>query len=711
MKKTFLLILFTMLFVFVLSLSAVTGINTKDTRLLSQPAVSKDHIAFAYAGDLYVADSSGKSVHRLTSAKGGETDPVFSPDGKWIAFSANYDGNEDVYIVPAEGGIPKRLTYHPGRDFVRGFTPDGSAVLFASARKDFSRRYTQLFTVPVKGGFPHSLEIPNSFRAAYSPDGQRMAYTPLGEAFGQWKHYRGGTNSRILLYTFSDRSVEQIPQPEGRCNDTDPMWIGGKVYFRSDRNGEFNLFSYDTGTKKIEQLTRYKDFPILRASHGGGKIIFEQAGYLHLFEPQKSSARKLTVAVAADLQEVRVRYAKGANFIRNAAISPSGARAVFEFRGEIVTLPAKKGDPRNLSNTTGTHERSPSWSPDGKKIAYFSDEPGEYRLHIANQDGKGDVKKFEVKGKGFYNDPVWSPDNRKISYTDNSKSLYWIDLDSGRCKKIASDYQYGPGAFPDFSGNWSPDSKWIAYAVNMPSLMRRVYVYSTEQDKTYPVTDGLSDAADPVFDKSGKYLYFFASTDAGPVINWFAMSNSDMRMTSSIYLAVLRKDIPSPLAKESDEEKGVEKKENGEKGKAKGKKEPGKKESFSIDFAGINSRILALPVPAANYTNLQTGAEGNIFYLEIAPGGSRFNPDIKLKKFDLKKRKSETLLSGVRNYMISSDKKKVLYRTRGSWAIAGTQGKIKPGDGTLKTDSIQVQIDPAAEWRQIFDEAWRINRD
>ncbi len=721
MMKKFIIVFFVMPAFLSLSILAVTGIDTKDTRLLSQPAVSKNRVAFVYADDLWTADIDGTGVRRLTSAKGTETNPVFSPDGKWVAFSANYDGNVDVYIVPAVGGVPQRLTYHPGGDGVRAFTPDGSAVLFTSGRSVFTRNFTQLFTVPVKGGFPTALDIPNAFRAAYSPDGKEMAYTPLREVFNQWKHYRGGTVSRIWIYKFSGHSVEQIPQPEGRCNDTDPMWIGAKIYFRSDRKGEFNLFCYDTTSKKIEQLTQYTDFPILKASQGEGKIIFEKAGYLHLFDLTKKSARRLKIGIAADLREVRDRYAKGAAYIRNAAVSPSGVRAVFECRGEIVTLPAKKGDPRNLSNTAGVHERSPSWSPDGKKIAYFSDESGEYQLHVGSQDGKGEVKKYQAAGAGFYNAPVWSPDNQKISYTDNSRSLYWIDLESGKCKKIDSDYQYVPGVVAGFRGNWSPDSNWITYAVNTASLMRRVYVYSIEQDKSYSISDGLNDAAGPVFDKSGKYLYFFSSTDAGPVVNWFAMSITDMNMNRSIYMAVLRKDIPSPLAKESDEEEGTEKKDKGEKGKEKGKKgkdkdekdSKEKKEPFSIDFDGIDCRILALPVPGGHYSHLQVGEEGNLYYLEFSSGGRsfEFRRADKLHKFDMKKRKSQVLLAKVNEYYLSADKKKVLYQSGRSWAIAGAAAKIKPGDGTLKTGDIRIKIEPAAEWRQIFNEAWRINRD
>jgi len=681
-------------------------VDIKDTKLLSQPAMSKTHIAFAYAGDLWVADIDGKEVRRLTTAPGMESSPIFSPDGKLLAFSAQYDGNTDVFIVPVEGGVPKRLTWHPGTDIVRGFTPDGSSVLFTSSRYVFSGRYTQLFTVPVEGGFPTALKIPYAFKAAYSSDGKRIAYNPLYEAFRQWKHYRGGTASTIWIYTSSDQSVEKIPQAEGRSNDIDPMWIGEKVYFLSDRNGEFNLFSYDLKSKDIKQLTSYKDFPIIDASTGGGKIIYEQAGHLHIFDPLKAGSEKLTIGVAADLIEVRPRYVKGSRLIRNAAVSPSGARAVFEFRGEILTVPAEKGDPRNLSNTTAVHERSPAWSPDGKTIAYFSDASGEYELHLAAQDGKGEVRKFKLQGAGFYDAPVWSPDSQKISFADNSWSLYWIDLKTGAVKKIGSEYLYGPSRARSISSVWSPDSRWIAYTLNTAAYIQKVYIYSIEEDKSYPITDGLSDVSDTVFDESGKYLYFFASTNAGPIKQWFDMSNADMRMTRALYLAVLRKDIPSPLAKESDEEKGVEKKEAPE------KKEQKAPVTLSIDFEGINYRILALSIPEGNYFNLQAGKEGEIYYIE-APSESRgpFGKETKLHKYSLSKKKDEVLMTDVNNYFLSADNKKMLYLSGESWGIVPLEGQIKPGQGKINTDAIEVLIDPRAEWQQIFDEAWRINRD
>jgi tricorn protease len=718
------------------------AVDTKDTKFLTQPAVSARLIAFVYAGDLWTADLDGRNLRRLTSDIGVESSPAFSPDGATIAFSAQYDGNIDVYTVPAAGGIPTRLTWHPGSDIVQGFTPDGKSVVFITARDQPVRSYASVFSVPVTGGIPVKLAIPYAFRAVYSDDGKFIAYNPFGDAFLQWKRYRGGTHSRVWIFNTADHSIEKVPQPEGRSNDAGPMWIGPKVYFRSDRNGEFNLFSYDRGTKEVKQLTFHKDYPVLSASAGAGRIIYEQAGVLHLYDVGRNEDSRLSIGIATDLPELRERYAKGFRWVRGGAVSPTGARAVFDFRGDIVTVPAEKGDPRDITETPGVYERSPAWSPDGASIAYFSDESGEYELHVRGQDGKGEVRKFKLNGAGYYGSLSWSPDSQKLSYADNSLSLSWIDLKTGAHKKIASEYIYQPGGQAAMDSSWSPDSKWLAYTLSTPTFFRRVFVYSLDQDKSFPVTDGLSDVSEPAFDPSGKYLFFFASTDAGPSRQWFDMSNADIRETSAIYLAVLRKDLPNPLAKESDEEKGAaakaEKKDETPKGRpapARGTPAPaagaGSGEAASaaaagapgvepvrIDFDGLEHRIVTIPVPPDIYGGLQIGETGKIYYLSIelpasleslAGGGREIAGAVHL--YDLATRKDEVVVPGVNGFVLTADKKKMMVFTGNSVAIIPAAGKPQPGQGKLNMDAIEVRVEPEAEWRQMFNEAWRINRD
>jgi len=690
-----------------------------ETKRVTQRAISATHIAFIYAGDLFVADHNGGSVQRLTADDGLESNPVFSPDGHTIAFSAQYDGNIDVYTVPVTGGAPTRLTYHPNADLVQAVTPDGKAVLFASQRATFTTRYAQLFTISMAGGMEEALPIPNAARAGYSPDGSRIAYNPIAGRYQQWKSYRGGTTSTLWLYNVQGHATETIPQPAGRANDTDPMWIGDTVYFRSDRAGEFNVFAFNTKTKQVRQVTKHDDFPVLNAASGAGKIVYEQAGVLHILEPGSGQSRALSISVASDLRETRPRFAKGARWIRDAAISPSGARAAFGFRGEIVTVPGEKGDVRNLTGSVAAHDRSPAWSPDGKSVAWFSDASGEYQLYIGSQDGKGTPQVVKVMGEGFYNDPVWSPDSQKIAYFDNSQSVYWLDVKSGVSKKVAQQPTYGPVIVISYS--WAPDSKWLAYAMDNEAGITTVYAYSIEQAKSFQVSDGLSDVRSPAFDKSGKYLYFLASTDAGPVKDWFAQSNADMNATSGIYLAVLRNDTPSPLAKESDEEKAAAEKKDEPKADDKApaaapatpaaSPSPGpdaakkKEDPFRIDFPGLEYRILDLPIVPADLTSVQAGPANQVFYLKRVDGKTSLN------RYDLTTRKNEVIVTEANDYVVSADGKKLLYRNGENWAIVATAKKAEPAEGRLAVDGIEVRVDPRAEWKQIFDEAWRINRD
>ncbi|PYQ34943.1 MAG: peptidase S41 [Acidobacteria bacterium] len=693
--------------------TSLLAVDIRDTRLLTDPAVSADHIAFAYANDLWVASLDGSNVRRLTSHPGVESGPRFSPDGSMIAFTGRYEGNTDVYVVPTAGGIPKRLTWHPNNDIALGFTPDGSSVLFSSPREVYTRRYLQLFTVPVVGGSVTRLPIPNGTKATFSPDGKKIVYQPIGDPFLQWKHYRGGQNARLMIFDTATNAVEKIPQPAGRCNDTDPMWLGDKIYFRSDRAGEFNLFSYDPKTKQVEQLTRFAEWPMLNANAGGGRIIFERAGYLSLFDPQTRKDARLKIGVAADLVETRARFVKGAKYIRWGTLSPSGARAVFDYRGEIITVPMEKGDDRNLSQSAAANDRFPVWSPDGKSIAWFTDESGEYALRIAPQEGHGAVRDIKLDGAGFYRDPKWSPDGTKISYVDNSSSLYVLDVPSGASTKISTNPMYQSG----LDHNWSPDSKWLAYTRNTSQYMDTVQLYSVDQKKSFAVGDDLADVSDPVFDPNGKYLYFIASTNAGPTSDWFSMWNNSAASTNSIYMVVLAKGVPSPLAKESDEEgkksddSTSDEKKKDDTAKSDEKKPPVK---VVVDLDGLGQRIQALPVGEAVYSNIQLTKSGELYYLKRSGTFNRFTGDDprNLQHYSLSKRKEESAVEKVNDYDLSRDGKRLLLAMPdNAWSIADVGEKIDATKHKLAIDKVEVKIDPTAEWKQIFDEAWRINRD
>lgn len=702
---------------FVLALAALVpsdpaaAIDITDTLMLTQPAISASRLAFVYADDLWVAGLDGSAPRRLTSDRGVEGNPAFSPDGRLLAFSAQYEGNTDVYVVAAEGGVPRRLTWHPGSDQVRGFTPDGTRVLFVSQRATVTPRQFQFWTVPVAGGVEERLPIPYAFKGGYSPDGRYIAYNPHTPAHLQWKNYRGGTVATVVIYDTATHATAKVPQPEGRCNDADPMWLGNTIYFRSDRDGEFNLYAYDPRSKAVTALTRHADFPVLNAAAAAGRIAYEQAGRLHVLDVATRKAVPLTIGLAVDLPDLRPRFAKGTKYVRSVSLSPGGARVAIGFRGEIVTVPAEKGDARNLTGTTAAHEREPAWSPDGASIAYVSDASGENELHVRPQDGKGAVRIFKPGGAGFYERLVWSPDATRIAFADNSFSLYVLTLATGAVAKVDAEPLYGP--FRRTAYGWSPDSKWLAYTRTSRTYTNSLFVWSAETGRSTRITDGLSDVSEPVFDRGGKYLFALASTDAGPVNDWFSLAGADMHDTRTIYLVSLRRDTPNPLARESDEEKGPgdgkkdEKAGGGPtaKGDAAARPAAVEVEPTRIDFDGIDQRILALPIPVAELSSLRAGAPGQVFFLRTADGRTA------LQRFDLSTRKTETVVPEVGGYEVSADGRKLLYRLKDAWFIVAATGKVEPGTGKVPIDAVEVKVDPAAEWPHIFDEAWRVNRD
>ena len=566
------------MFRILLPLLLFVGVLAADQPLLLQkPTVNKTHIVFSYAGDLWSVPREGGEAVRLTAGTGVETAPIFSPDGSLIAFQGEYEGNQDVYVMPAEGGVPKRLTYHPAADSPVGWSPDGKQILFRSNRTNYSR-ITQLFTISMDGGFPAPVDLPMAYDGSFSADSSKLAYMPISPAFESWKRYRGGETTSIWLVNLADAKVEKIPRENS--NDFNPIWLGEKVYFLSDRAGSVSLFSYDTVTRKVTALVHNDGYDMKSASAGPGAIVYEQFGSIHLFDLKSGKAKQVDITVSGDIPSLRPSFEKVASRISNASLSPTGARAVFEARGEIFSVPAEKGDVRNLTNTSGVAERSPAWSPDGKQIAYFSDESGEYQLHLRAQDGMGDVQKIGLgTPPAFYYDPVWSPDSKKIAYEDSQRQLWYIDLADKKPVRMDKDTYFTPqrGLNPD----WSPDSKWIAYTKILKNHLRAVFLYSLADGQPHQASDGMSDAEFAKFDKNGKYLYFTASTNVGLTTAWLDMSGDERPTSSSVYVAVLRKEDASPLAPESDEEKGEAKEAKTAEGESK-KPDAGIQNSESI---------------------------------------------------------------------------------------------------------------------------------
>ena len=679
--------------------------------LLRGPSVSQTQIAFSCGGDIWTVNREGGDAKRLTAGIGIERGPAFSPDGTQIAFTGEYDGNVDVYVVPAAGGVPRRLTFHPGEDEVVGWTPDGTRVLFRSRQTSYTDAVVRLFTVPVEGGFPTEVPLTRAAEGSFSPDGARLAYVPIQQWQRAWKRYRGGQTRPIWIAALADSHTETTI-PRENSNDFNPMWVGDTIYFLSDRNGPVTLFAYDLKSQKVTEVVKNAGLDIKSASAGPGAIVYEQFGALHVFDLGSGRDRELSIRVVADVTEVRPHFQKvESRRITRAALSPTGARAVFGARGEILTVPPEKGDIRNLTNTTAAVERDPAWAPDGASIAYLSDESGEYALHVRDQSGLGAVRKFDLgTPPTFYYSPVWSPDSKKIAYSDKRLTLWYVDVDKKTPVKVDTDTYAGP--YQAFDPSWSPDSRWVAYTKQLRNYLHAVFVYSVEQGKSYQVTDGMSDALYPVFDKEGKYLYLTASTDTSLRTGWLDMSSLNRPVTRSVYVLVLRKDVPSPLAPESDEEKpGDALKTDKEKDAAKdATKERGKDEkpvSVQIDLDNIGQRLLSLPIPARNYTALQSRKAGVLFLVEgpaVDPiENEEDGPSQTLHMFDLKTRKTEKILEGIGSFDLSFNGEKMLYQQKGQWAIALAQKPTgappKPGEGgPLKLDAMQVYVDPRAEW-------------
>ncbi|UXE65652.1 MAG: PD40 domain-containing protein [Chryseotalea sp. WA131a] len=687
MKKSFSL--------FVLVLLAGFGFS-QGTMLLRQPTISNTQVAFVYANDLWIVGKDGGDAKRLTSNEGQESLPHFSPDGKWIAFTGQYDGNTDVYLIPSEGGQPQRLTWHPGADNVTGWTPDGESVLFASSREAVPTQESKIYKINYKGGMEEALEIPRAVAGEISEDGKYIAYQQIGFWDAEWRNYRGGQAKPIWIVDLKNYSLKMTPQTDNERH-TDPVWLNNVVYFLSERDYANNVWSYNPATNELKQQTFHSDFDAKSLDGGGGVIVYEQGGYLNILNPANGNTKRLTINVRGDFHWARERWEEVKPIsLANASLSPTGQRALFEYRGEVFTVPKEKGDWRNITRNSSAADRSPVWSPDGKKIAWFSDVSGEYQLMIGDQEGLEKPKVISIEKPTFFFKPAWSPDSKYIAFTDTDYVLWFTDVNSGITKKIDSDRYAHPNR--TLNPVWSPDSKWIAYARLLDNHYKVIKAYNIETAQSVQLTDGMADAISPVWDSSGKYLYFLASTNYALNSGWLDMSSYDRPLTRALYLIVLNKEDVSPLAPRSDDEKEKPKED--------------KKEGtpvVKIDLDGIANRILAVDIPQRNYAALYPASDGYLFYSEIVANQQGQT----LHRYNFKDRKTEVYLTPVNDVAVSHDRKSLLYRSNATWGILGTSDSNKKiGDGKLETlSSMKLKINPMEEWKQIFREGWRYQRD
>ncbi len=709
-------------FLLVCGLAAVTltasapGARAGEGRLLRMPTIHGDQVVFTYAGDLWTVGRSGGTARRLTTHDGDEDLARISPDGKWIAFTGQYDGNTDVYVMPAEGGEPRRLTFHPGSDQVITWSPDSKEIYFRSSRLSSTRRYDRVFHVPVEGGWPEPVALPICERLSFSPQGtDRAAFTWLNREFRTWKRYRGGTAEDIWIYDFKRQKSTRVTDWEG--TDRFPMWHGNTIYFLSDReNWKLNLWAYDVDSRQFSRITDFKEYDVRWPSLGGDSIVFENGGWLYALDLPDGKPRKIDVNLETDAIPARPEIRNVSDLIGGAGLSPSAKRAVFEARGEIFTVPAEHGDVRRLTSTPGVYERFPAWSPDGRWVSYFSDETGEYELYVRPQDGSGKPRQVTHGRSSFMFSQKWSPDSRKIAFPDKTWSLFWVDVESGKVTPVDKSEI---DDIRDYA--WSPDSQWLTYVKLDPNDYGSIWVYSLDSGKGARVTDRLTDDFSPGFGPDGKYLYFLSKRHLNPTFGDFAFEYV-LEDASGIYAVNLAKDTPRPFPPLSDEETPKadddEKAETGTKkkpGKDADEKTSGKPAPVRIDLDGLGARVSEVPVPAGEYAGL-TPAEGKLFYLSIGAGdgGDEDGPprgSNELRYFDAGKREVKTVLAGIGSYELTPDAAKVLYRSGSTWGIVDAAENQKMGDGRIETGGLMTVVDPRAEWHEMFVDAWRLERD
>ena len=694
----------------ILIILGLQNLQAQGTQLLRQPSLSSEKIVFVYANDLWLVDRSGGDAYRLTSNEGYESNPHFSNDGSMIAFSAQYGGNTDVYVVDANGGTPTRLTFHPGGDFVQGWTSDNK-VLFRSGRASHPTETNSFYEIGLEESFPQALNVTRAAYGEMSADGTQLAYTPITSWDPEWRNYRGGQAMPIWIQDINTGKLTTTPQKDNERH-LDPVWVDGKIFYLSERDYLSNIWSYDPNTEVEKQITFHKIFDVKSLDAYGSDIVYEQGGYLHLME--NGDTKQVEIHVRGDMNFAMERWENiRANRWQNVNLSPNGKRAIIEHRGEVFTIPKKEGSYRNLTNSPGVADRSPIWSPKGDKIAWFTDESGEYELVIADQYGK-ELKRSKGPSSSFYFTPDWSADGEKIAFSDTHYNVWYYRIASATFTKVDTD-RY---AHPNRTMNpvWSPDSRYLAYAKQQESHFKSIFIYDSMTKQVTQITDGLADITDPIFDPSGEYLYYLASTDYGLASGWLDMSSYDPSLTRTLYATLLYKDGKSPLLPKSDEEEKEEEEEaDSAADEAQGKKkkrfkkkeekvEAPKPPEKTIDFRGIKERVVAISEVSGEYFALSKGPEGTIMVMSFDDNG------LNVKKYSFDDNEFDDYVSGVSRFVSSYDGSHALYLKGSSWNISSLKGKPNAKEDGIQS-SLKIKVNPREEYHQIFKEGWRYMRD
>jgi tricorn protease len=681
-----------------------------EARMFQQPAVSAEKIAFVYAGDIWLVAKAGGAAVRLSSPLGEESFPRFSPDGSRLAYSADYDGNTDVYVVPTAGGTPVRLTYHPMADRVIGWHPDGKRVLFASSRESGRQRYSQFYLVSATGGFPEKLPLPYGEFATFSSDGAQMIYMPVSQDFRNWKRYRGGWAPD--LWTFDLKTFAARNLTNNVANDAQPMWYRNTLYFISDRGPEQrnNIWAQDLGTGTARQVTHFSDYDISFPSIGPDAIVFQKGGRIYLLNLPGEAVSEVPIRVVTDQTTLRARMAKTEGLVQNASVSPTGKRATFEARGDIVTVPAENGAVMNITRSSGVADRTPRWSPDGRTIAYWSDRSGEYELTLRAADGTGSERKVTSLGPGFRYAPQWAPDSKKVAFIDQTFRIRIYDDATGKVTDVDRSPEYlDEDTLEAFRVQWSPDSRWLTYARPFTSSNNAVFLFDTKGGRLHQATSGYLNDKQPTFDPEGKYLFYASDRSFEPVYGTFDNTWTYANPTQLIAVP-LRKDVKSPLAARNDVETpagdGAKKDESRkDDDKDAAAKPPA---NVDIDLDAFEARGVVLPPKAGNYADLQA-VRGKLLYRRTPHAGATDEKSA-VVYFDFEEREEKTVLDDVGGVEVTADGKKLLITSDKGFAIIDLKEKQK-FEKAMNVSDIEVPVDPRAEWRQLFMDTYRLERD